>query len=172
MSGVFYWALEGLNRALERGYLEEPEEVMERKELYMTMSDPVNGFCNNHIVESHENIEIKQDVIKAFYSYCLEKGFVPFSERKFVEQFKKTVFVRESRLTLYTREHQDGDRFRVWRGVELVGRFEKTRYSTTRDGSYPVNPDVQGLQTSLDKNGNVVGLVDPGHGGHNSRDDG
>ena len=60
------------------------------------MSDPVNGFCNNHLVESHENFEIKQDVIKAFHTYCRNKGFIPLSERKFVEQFKKTVYAKKS----------------------------------------------------------------------------
>ena len=138
------------------------------------MSDPVNGFCNNHIIESHENIEIKQDVIKAFYSYCRKKGFVPFSERKFIEQFKKTVFVRESRLTLYTKENPKGERFRVWRGVELVGDVSKTDYSTKRPSSVPVNPDVQGLQTRLEKGVNVGKIVDHGqlgHNGHESEDE-
>lgn len=170
LSGIFNWALVGLNRALERGSLREPDEVMEKRELYMAMSDPVNGFCNNFIVESHECFEIKQDVIKAFYSYCREKGFIPLSERKFVEQFKKTVFVRESRLTLYTEEHPGGERFRVWRGVELVGDVSKTVYSKTRDGSVPGNPDVQGLQTHLDSSCRYTGIVDHGHGGQTGQD--
>ncbi|MBT3284934.1 hypothetical protein HN376_09455 [Candidatus Bathyarchaeota archaeon] len=42
---------------MERGYLEEPDEVMERKEFYMAMSDPVNGFYTAQIVESHESLE-------------------------------------------------------------------------------------------------------------------
>jgi hypothetical protein len=44
-------------QVLERGYLEEPDEVMERKEFYMAMSDPVNGFYTAQIVESHESLE-------------------------------------------------------------------------------------------------------------------
>jgi phage/plasmid-associated DNA primase len=150
----------------------EPEEVMERKELYMAMSDPVNGFCNNHIVEAHECFEIKQDVIKAFHRYCRQKGFVPLSDRKFIEQFKKTVFVRDSRLTLYTSEHPMGDRFRVWKGVELVGDVSKTDYSTKKGVFVPLVPDVQGPQTSLEKCVNVEGIVDPGHGGQDGHESG
>jgi len=165
MSGIFNWALIGLFRALERGHLQEPDEVRERRELYMAMSDPVNGFCNTYIEESHENIEIKQDVIKAFYSYCREKGFIPLSERKFIEQFKKTVFVRENRLTLYTKDHPKGERFRVWRGVELVGGFDKTRFTVKREKSNPNNPDVQGLQTRLENSVKDSKIVDHGHSG-------
>ncbi len=136
---------------------------------------PVNGFCNNHIIESHECFEIKQDVIKAFNSYCREKGFVPVSERKFIEQFKKIVFVRESRLTLFTKEHREGERFRVWRGVELIGDVSKTQFSTKRDNSIPPNPDVQGPQTQLEKTGKYTKSTDPGllgQCGHESGDEG
>ncbi|MBT4319960.1 hypothetical protein HOD50_04985 [Candidatus Bathyarchaeota archaeon] len=94
---------------------------MERKEIYMAMSDPVKGFCNSHIVESHESFEIKQDVIKVFHTYCREKGVISLSNRSFVEQFKKTVFVRESRLTLYTSEHQDGGSFSCVEGCGACG---------------------------------------------------
>jgi len=172
LSGIFNWALEGLYRALERGYLSEPEELVERRELYMAMSDPVTGFCNNYIIESHENIEIKQDIIKAFHTYCREKGFVPVSERKFIEEFKKIVFVRESRLTLFTKEHREGERFRVWRGVELIGDVSKTQFSTRRDNSIPPNPDVQGPQTQLEKDGKYTGNKSTGHAGHTGHESG
>lgn len=175
LSGLFNWALEGLYRALERGYLAEPDGLIERRELYLAMSDPVNGFCNNYIMESHENIEIKQDIIKAFHNYCREKGFVPVSERKFIEEFKKIVFVRESRLTLFTNEHREGERFRVWRGVELVGDVSKTQFSTKRDNSIPLNPDVQGPQTRLEKTGKYTKDTDPGllgQSGHESGGEG
>lgn len=175
LSGIFNWALIGLHRALERGSLREPDEVMERKELYLAMSDPVNGFCNNFIVESHECFEIKQDVIKAFHSYCREKGFVSLSDRSFVEQFKKTVYVRESRLTLYTEEHPGGERFRVWRGLELVGEFSKTEYCKEKGVFVPLVPVVQGPQTRLEKGVEYSGIVDhgqSGQGGHESEESG
>ena len=85
------------------------------------------------------------------------------------------VFVRESRLTLFTREHPEGDRFRVWMGVELVGGFDKTWFTEKRDISNPVNPDVQGPQTQLEKTGKYTKSTDPGllgQCGHESGDEG
>jgi phage/plasmid-associated DNA primase len=139
------------------------------------MSDPVTGFCNNYIIESHENIEIKQDVIKAFHTYCRNKGFIPLSERKFVEQFKKTVYVRENRLTLYTKSNPEGERFRVWRGVELIGDFDKTQYSIKKMDLVPDVHDVQVSLTQIEKDRKYTGNKSTGHvgqAGHESGDEG
>ena len=172
LSGLFNWAIVGLHRALERGHLQEPDEVMERKELYLAMSDPVNGFCNQHIVESHECFEIKQDVIKAFHKYCREKGFIPMSDRSFVEQLKKTVYVKESRIKLYTCEHPNGERFRVWKGIELVGDVSKTDYSTNKGDFVPAVPGVHGSQTRLEKGVKVGKIVDHGQCGQCGQESG
>ena len=170
LSGILNWALEGLYKATERGYLSEPEELTERRELYMAMSDPVNGFCNAHIIENHEAFEIKQDIIKAFHTYCREKGFVPCSERKFVEQLKKTVHVRESRLTLYTKDAPEGDRFRVWRGVELGKECVKTVFSSKRDAFVQDVPDVRGTQTRLKQDQIDTRILDHGHSGQDGHE--
>ena len=137
----------------------------------MAMSDPVNGFCNQHIIENHEAFEIKQDIIKAFYAYCKRKGFVPVSERRFVEEFKKTIHVRESRLTLYTRDNPEGDRYRVWRGVELGTECEKTVFSTEKEVHVHGVQDVQGTQTQLKKNQKEYDIQDTGQTGHESGDE-
>ena len=100
---------------------------------------------------------IKTDGNNPFHTYCRNKGLVHFSDRTFVEQFKKTVHIRESRLTLYTGEHPNGDRFRVWRGVELVCKFSKTEFCTNRGAGDPVDPGVHGSQTRLEKGGKYLG---------------
>ena len=171
LSGILNWALEGLYKATERGYLAEPEELTERRDLYMAMSDPVNGFCNTHIIENHEAYEIKQDIIKAFHTYCNEKGFVQLSERRFVEQFKKNLHVRESRLTLYTKTHPEGDRFRVWRGVELDNSCEKTEFSKERNAFVRDVQDVQGTQTRLKNTQNNTKVLHPGHAGQDGQEE-
>lgn len=151
---------------IERGILAETDELIERRELYMALSDPVNGFYNNHIAETHESFEVKQDEIKAFHTYCRTKGFVPLSERKFDEEFKKTVFVRESRITVHIPEKPEGTRIQVWKGVDLIGPFSKTKYSTEKDAFVQDVRDVQGPQTCLENNLRDNGVKDPGHGGH------
>ena len=72
-------------------------------------------------------------------------------------------------------EHPLGERFRVWRGVELIGGVSKTPFNTKRDYSNPLNPDVQGPQTQLEKTGKYTKDTDPGllgPDGHESGDEG
>jgi len=172
LSGLFNWAVQGLKRALERGRLDEPGDAMERKELYLAMSDPVTGFYNNHITETPGNTEIKQDVINAFFQYCKDKGYVPLSDRKFVESFKKVTWVRESQPTFYNEEHPDGKRFRVWKGIELNGFSKTETFGSKKDflAKYPKYAqdarDAQGLHTHLVKQGSEMEVGEAVHAVH------
>lgn len=169
LSGLFNWAVEGLKRALERGRLDEPGDAMERKELYLAMSDPVTGFFNNHITETPKSSEIKQDVINAFFQYCKAKGYVPLSDRKFIENFKKIAWVRESQPTLYNEEHPGGKRFRIWKGIELNGFIRTETYGSKAEflANYPKHAqdarDAQGPQTRLESNSSEKELVGAVH---------
>ena len=95
---------------------------------------------------------------------------MPLSDRIFVEQLKKTVYVRESRLTLYTSEHPDGSRFRVRKGIELVGGVSKTEYSKKKIDIVPHDPVVQGLQTRLENSVKDSKIVDHGHTGQDGHE--
>ena len=145
LSGIFNFAYEGLKRALERGRLDEPGDALERKELYLAMSDPVTGFINDHITEEMNSFEIKQDVINAFFTYCKQKGFIAKSDRKFYEEFKKKVYVRDYHPKLYSTEHPNGKQFACYRGVKLLGGTRCNYYNSKKD--YVAS---QGSQTRLE----------------------
>lgn len=169
LSGLFNWAVQGLKRALERGRLNEPGDAMERKELYLAMSDPVTGFFNNHITETSGSTAIKQDVINAFFQYCKDKGYVPLSDRKFVENFKKVAWVRESQPTLYNVDHPNGKRFRIWKGIELNGFSSTETYGSKAEfllnhPEYAQDAqDAQGPQTRWVKQGSEMEVEHPVH---------
>jgi hypothetical protein len=66
-----------------------------------------------------------------------------------------------------------GDRFRVWRGVELVGDVSRTVFRKKKNECVLYDPVVQGPQTTLEKGVNVGGIVDHGQmgqDGHESND--
>jgi P4 family phage/plasmid primase-like protien len=133
LSGILNWALEGLSRCLERGRLEEPSDVLERRELYQNMSDPVTGFYNEYIEEDREAFEIKQDVLNAFNDYCRGKGFVALSDRKFMERFKKIAYFRAYRPKLWTDDAPKGKQHHCMRGIKLSDACHKTEYWTSRE---------------------------------------
>lgn len=113
LSGLFNWAVEGLYRALERGRLQEPEDLEERRELYLAMSDPVTGFIRDVVIQDPEAEIEKDKVYQAFVDYCKSKAFIPKSKNKFFEQFKTDVWYRESQSSV------DGLRVRILKGVAL-----------------------------------------------------
>lgn len=162
LSGIFNWAYQGLQNALDRGTLSEPTDIEERRELYQKMSDPVTGFINDHISEEPQAFEVKQDLVNAFFNYCKNKGFVPISNKRFFEDFKKTVWVREPRPTLYSEEHPQGKQTPCYQGVKLIGCKRSTVYETREEYIDNVSNkwdncrdsrDCRGLQTRLEKGG-------------------
>lgn len=113
LSGLLNWAIEGLTRLLEQGTFTEPGTAVERKELYLAMSDPVTGFIKECILEEPDEHEEKEDVLRAFEVYCKKKGFISPSDTKFYKEFKKKVFCRETQIRIGKR------RPRVFKGIKL-----------------------------------------------------
>jgi P4 family phage/plasmid primase-like protien len=132
LSGIFNWAYEGLKSALKRGYLYESLDIQQKKEIYQNMSKPEYGFYSEYIEEDRESFELKQDILTAFYMYCKNKGFLPLSERAFIERFKKLAWVREYHPKLWTDENPQGKQYACWRGIKLSDAFKKTVYYTSR----------------------------------------
>ena len=60
--------------ASEREYLMLSDKVMEWKELFLAISDSVNGSYNNHIVESHESFEVNRMWSRLFTRIAERKG--------------------------------------------------------------------------------------------------
>lgn len=152
LSGLLNWALEGLKRCLKRGRLQEPTDIQERKELYQNMSDPVTGFYNDFIEENSESFEIKQDVLNAFNDYCRNKGFVAYSDRKFMERFKKIAYIRAYRPKLWTDETPKGKQHHCMKGIKLSDACRSTQYWTSKE-DYQT---ARGKQKSLTPKKNIA----------------
>jgi len=145
LSGILNWALQGLQRCLERGALAEPGDAETRKELYLAMSDPVTGFINTHITEDPESFEVKQDLVNAFNLYCKQRGFIPVSDRKFYEQLRKTLYTRDYHPKLYSKEYPNGKQTATYRGIKLQGYKRSIYYQTKEEYQ-----SKHGNQTRLD----------------------
>ena len=153
LSGIFNFAYEGLIRALERKSLDEPGDALERKDLYLAMSDPVTGFINEYIVEEWNSFEIKQNLINAFFTYCKKKGFIPKSDRKFYEEFKKTVYVRNYHPTLYSAEHPNGKQVACYKGVKLLKKSRSKFFKNKND--YLASLGAQTRLEDIEKNEDI-----------------
>ena len=137
LSGLFNWAIEGLTRALKRGGLDEPIDVVARRELYTMMSDPVIGFVNECILQTYgeEYIE-KDDIRRVFVAWCKQKGAIPPSDISFYKALKDNMYFKETQLRIGNR------RPRVLKGVTFTEGVVSVTGVT----------DVTGQIDSIDKN--------------------
>lgn len=104
MSGLFNWALEGLERLQKQKGFTKSKSTEELKEIWISKSDSFQAFCSKYIREDYEGNVKKQDLLRFYSKYCkinklrlfgnihikyiLEKEFGAFTYRKEVDHEK------------------------------------------------------------------------------------
>jgi putative DNA primase/helicase len=84
LSGVFNWALKGLNRLLQNKRFTESDTVNKTREAYKLESDSVRGFIADNNYTPSETIGILYKVLYSEYrAYCLEDGYKPVHKGNF-----------------------------------------------------------------------------------------
>lgn len=124
LSGLFNWALEGLDRLLNRGYFLETRSVEETREYYMELADPLTAFANLCVVENQDGIETKDSVYYAYNAFCKRRGFVAIPKNRFGMELKAQLYVQETQKTI------DNTRIRCYTGLTLRCAVEDGRYCT------------------------------------------
>jgi len=114
LSGIFNWALEGLRRAMERHRLDEPSTIDERRIEYRRLSDPVEAFANDMLLEEADEYEIKAFVYKIAAQFCRDNGFPPPSDAVFFKELKKHIYYQTGSRTINKK------RVKVLLGVKLI----------------------------------------------------
>jgi putative DNA primase/helicase len=91
LSGVFNWALEGLNRLLDQKRFSDCEAAKRAIEQYRVESDSVQMFLVEHDyrVSTINEIPLK-DMYNDYRNYCIEGGFKPCSRQKFSERLRSS----------------------------------------------------------------------------------
>jgi P4 family phage/plasmid primase-like protien len=104
LSGLFNWALQGLQRLMQQGYFTESKTA-----------DPITAFVNNCINEAEADATVvKDDVYRAYFAYCKKNGFIPTANNKFSGEFKARCWVKDTQKTI-----EGGSRARSWVGASL-----------------------------------------------------
>ena len=124
LSGLFNWALEGLDRLLDRGYFLETRSVEETREYYMELADPLTAFVNLCVMENQDGIETKDGVYYAYNAFCKRRGFVAIPKNHFGMKLKAQLYVQETQRTI------DETRIRCYTGLTMRCTVEDGRYCT------------------------------------------
>ncbi len=121
LSGLFNWALEGLRRLKSSGRFTKSLSSDELQVLYESMSDPITAFIETYIIVSTSGAELKDDVYRAYYNFCRERGYIAVTFRTFNSDFKPRI----AGLGDSTRKIK-GRRGRCWVGLRLGGVTQNT----------------------------------------------
>jgi putative DNA primase/helicase len=114
--GIFNWALEGLDRLLERGYFVQPASAREALGHLEDLSSPIGAFVRD-MCAVDPAYEVEKDVLYAAWkAWCEEEG-----RRR---PGSKAVFVRDLRAAVPgvtpTRPRNGEARRHVLRGIDLA----------------------------------------------------
>jgi len=118
LSGLFNWALEGLERLLKNNSFSNVSPTEETSKIYMKMSSSVAGFVIDCCVVDLDNEMSKDDLYSAYCQYCRENKFFIYNKEVF---FRKLAIYAEHLKVIRVKE---GLR-RVWKikGLRLKEEY-------------------------------------------------
>jgi putative DNA primase/helicase len=118
MSGLFNWALEGLNRLLENKKFSYSRTTEETRNFYERAASPINAFVKDCLKEKTDKIVTKEEIYQGFIEYCLKFGLPSVDKAVFGKKISQYIKVSS------TRKRIDGERKHCWQGIEY------TKYNT------------------------------------------
>jgi len=114
-SGIFNWALRGLDRLTERGYFVQPASSEAALRQLEDLSSPVGAFLRDRCVIGPEHEADKDDLYTAWKEWCASEGRDRSST--------KAVFFRDLKAAAPAikdvRPRDNGGRAHVYRGIGL-----------------------------------------------------
>jgi putative DNA primase/helicase len=162
-SGIFNWALEGLDQLNSRGYFELPKSSKESILQLQDLSSPVSAFVRDWCRRGASESVLVDDLWKAWKEWCEDENRQPATKAVFGRNLRSAV------PTIHkTRIREDGeDRSHRYGGIGLAVKTMRGRrdHYDQGDGSQQRSGDVHstGSQQNPSKDA-------PGHSGH-SKDD-
>jgi len=123
LSGIFNWAMEGLNRRLERGgYFIQPESGKEYLEVMSELGNPLGTFIDDAIEIDPTSTVAKDDVFACFKHWALKKSIPPGTELAFKRRFLAAI--QEHNVTSDS-VRAGGNRTHIYKGLRLNEKAQK-----------------------------------------------
>lgn len=115
LSGIFNWAVEGLQRLNARGHFEIKEFMKEAKEELRDESNPIDVFFRETIEVDKEGKEyiLKGELYNKYTDWCKSNSNIPMSGIK----FGKAVLQKYNKITEKNSQNSEG--VRIWRNLKF-----------------------------------------------------
>jgi len=113
LSGIFNWALEGIQRLLTNKQFTAGRTIEETKAQYIQSSDPIRAFREECLTEKSDSVETKDDVYNAYIQYCQTRNLHTTTKNTFAMRLPQYIAATPS---ITTRQHK---KIRSWTGIKL-----------------------------------------------------
>jgi len=107
LSGLLNIAIEGLKRLREKGDFSYPQTWQKTQEKYAYLADPVTAFVEEDCAYESDKEISKQDLYKAYVSFCKRKGVAAKNDKGFGHSLKQKY------------QRNIGERRNNWTGIIL-----------------------------------------------------
>ena len=121
LSGLFNWAIEGLNRLLENGDFSNSKSTLEMQDQYERLSSPIAAFVKDCIESSEpyridsQGVLLKADLYKSFVEYCNHANLPACASNTFGKDLP-----RHLPSVMAGKTRQDGRQQPCWRGISFI----------------------------------------------------
>jgi putative DNA primase/helicase len=164
LSGIFNWAIEGLDRLFKNKCFSNSKTIEQVRELYLCASNPLKTWVDENVEETFEGEIDADEGYRQFLLWCREKNIPPISKVAFGMSFSQFAPMASSQYTF----DKIGQRHKIWRNVTLRSSSENKalHLPPSKILSLQVSRnsiDQYSNETTLVKEGNLneVGAAEP-----------
>jgi P4 family phage/plasmid primase-like protien len=123
LSGIFNWAMEGLERRIARGgHFIQPEAGKDYLELMAELGNPIGTFVDEVLIFDPESSTPKDDVFACFKHWASKKNLPYGTELAFKRRFLAATQEHAIEIGL---DRTNGNRIHIYRGIKLNDKAQK-----------------------------------------------
>lgn len=113
MSGLLNWALEGLERLLQKGDFSYGLSNVEVKNMWLRKSSSIHAFIMDKVLRKFDSKIPKQEFLEAYLDYCSLHKISSVNEKMIKNTLETTIGCTEYRPDI------EGERVLCWKGIIL-----------------------------------------------------
>lgn len=123
LSGIFNWALEGLQRLLKKNEFSYTKTADEARDDYMRKANPVAAFLQDCTIYVSNMVTLKEKIYKNYHLYCTERGLPIKSYNAFCRVVREIAGIQIDDTTPGVGDKRKG----AWSGIMLIENDEKKK---------------------------------------------
>jgi putative DNA primase/helicase len=158
LSGIFNWAIEGLDRLFKNKCFSNSKTIEQVRELYLCASNPLKTWVDENVEETFDGEIDADEGYRQFLLWCREKNIPPISKVAFGMSFSQFSPMASPQYTF----DKIGQRHKIWRNVNLRSSSENKALHAPPSKLLPLQVSENSIdqynnETTIEKEGNRKG---------------